>query len=490
LPGVGGLSPVVGDLNGDGKIDIAIANAVLLGRGDGTFAVNPSLLTQFATTAADFNGDGMLDLASPNGTGIYIQLENPGDFTGYPSPWTRTVTAGANAGYTLFIEPLHGYLGTVTIAATGLPAGVTASFQPGNTIQNSNGFVSLTLVTDPSTAPGSYPVRLTATSGSLTHGVTITLVVTAETGDFTGSIVPGAQTLGQGEIGSVTVQVIPINGFTGSVTLSVTGVPAGATASFNPQVVTGGSGSTVLTIATGFAPVGKYNLTLTGTSGAISHSATVIFNVSSNADFTGRISPSSAAVVPGGRASYTASVIPLNGFTGNVVVSVSGLPTGAAAQVTPGTVRGGSGSASILITTTSSTPLGSYTLTLTGTCGTLVHSTSSIQLNVNATPGDFGATINPTTNTITAGGFASYGINVYPVNGFTGNVALSVSGVPSGATAAFNPNNIVSGGTGSVTLVITTTSGVTPGTYALSVTGISGSISHTAGITLIINPGP
>ena len=491
LPGIAGMSPVVGDLNGDGKIDIAIANAVLLGRGDGTFASNPTLLTQFATAAGDFNGDGILDLASPNGTGIYIQLRNPGDFTGYPSPWTRTVTAGANAGYTLNIVPLHGYLGTVTITATGMPAGVTAVFQPSNTISNSNGSVSLTLVTDPSTVAGSYPIRLTATSGNIVHGVTITLVVNAETGDFTGSIVPGSQTLGQGEIGSYTVQVIPINGFTGNVTLSVTGTPAGAIATFNPPVVTGGSGSTVLMIATGLStPIGKYNLTLTGTSGALSHSANVVFDVSSNADFTGRISPSSASVVPGGRASYTASVIPLNGFTGNVSVSISGLPAGATVQVSPSTVTGGSGSASIIVTTSNSTPLGSYTLTFTGTCGTLVHSTSSIQLNVNATPGDFGATFNPTTNTINAGDFASYGISVYPVNGFTGNVALSVTGVPSGATAAFNPNNVISGGSGNATLIVTTASGVTPGTYTLNLTGKSGSISHTVGLTLTINPGP
>ena len=372
LPGVAGASPVVGDLNGDGILDLAIANAVLLGRGDGTFAFNPVSLGQNATVAGDFNGDGKLDLASPNGTGVYVQLELPGDFTGYPSPWSRTVVAGANAGYTLVIEPLNGYLGNVTIATGVLPTGVTAVFQPNNTIANSNGSVSLTLVTDPTTLPGTYTITLTATSGNLTHSAPITLVVNAQAGDFTGSIVPGSQTIGGGEVASYSIQVIPINNFVGDVTLSVSGVPPMASASFTPPVVTGGSGSTLLTITTAATtPIGKYVLTLTGTSGSLTHSANVIFNVSSNADFTGKITPTTAAVVPGARASFTASVIPLDGFTGNVTVSVSGLPSGATARVTPSVVMGGSGSASLLISTTASTPLGTYALTITGTCGTL-----------------------------------------------------------------------------------------------------------------------
>jgi uncharacterized repeat protein (TIGR01451 family) len=70
-----GTSPAaiaVGDFNGDGKIDIAVANtgsgdvSILLGNGDGTFqpAVNYSAGNSPSTIAVgDFNGDGKLDLA-------------------------------------------------------------------------------------------------------------------------------------------------------------------------------------------------------------------------------------------------------------------------------------------------------------------------------------------------------------------------------------------------------------------------------------------
>ena len=81
----------VGDFNGDGRPDLAVANigsntvSVLLGNGDGTF--QPA--QHFATGAAprsvavgDFNGDGRLDLATANsgGNDVSVLLGN-GDGT-------------------------------------------------------------------------------------------------------------------------------------------------------------------------------------------------------------------------------------------------------------------------------------------------------------------------------------------------------------------------------------------------------------------------
>jgi len=84
-------SVAVGDFNGDGKLDLAVANSgsnnvsILLGKGDGTFqaAVNYATGTEpFSVAVADFNGDGKLDLvvANEGSNNVSILLGN-GDGT-------------------------------------------------------------------------------------------------------------------------------------------------------------------------------------------------------------------------------------------------------------------------------------------------------------------------------------------------------------------------------------------------------------------------
>src|SRR5205807_310246 len=101
-----------------------------------------------------------------------------------------------------------------------------------------------------------------------------TLVVNSAP-DFSLSASPVSQSVTAGNSVTYTAGVIVLNGFTGSVALNATGLPAGATAGFSPASISG-SGSSTLTVSTAAStPAGSSTLTITGTSGGVAHSVTV-----------------------------------------------------------------------------------------------------------------------------------------------------------------------------------------------------------------------
>jgi subtilisin family serine protease len=108
---------------------------------------------------------------------------------------------------------------------------------------------------------------------------------------------------------------------------------------------------------------------------------------------------------------------------------------------------------------------------------------------VSATTPDFTISANPTSSSVTRGSSATYTVTVGTSNGeFSGTVGLSVSGLPSGATATFSPTSVTTT-TGSVssTLKITTKSNTPRGTFNLTITGKSGTLTHTTKVTLKVN---
>jgi hypothetical protein len=200
-------------------------------------------------------------------------------------------------------------------------------------------------------------------------------------------------------------------------------------------------------------------------------------------NFTIAATPASQTVTAGTGTSYTATVTPSNGFTGVVNFSVSGLPSGASATFSPTSVSG-SGSSTMSVSTSTTTPNGTYTLTITGTSGTLVHSTTVTLVVTGGVSPNFTISVSPASLNVTRGTSGNYTVTIGAVNGFTGTVSLSVTGLGSRVTATFSPTSVT--GSGTSTLSVTVNRRATRGTRTLTITGVSGSLSHSTTAALVI----
>jgi len=176
------------------------------------------------------------------------------DFSISASPTSVSVLQGNTApDVTISTAITNGVAQTVNLSASGLPAGATATFTPASI--SSGGSATLSIATSATTPGGTYTVTVTGTGTAATHSTTVTLTVTTPAPpDFTIAVSPASQTVARGGSTTYTVTVTAVNGFTGTVALTVT-------AASNSQR-------------------GTFPLTITGTSGTVSHSTSASFVVS------------------------------------------------------------------------------------------------------------------------------------------------------------------------------------------------------------------
>jgi hypothetical protein len=253
----------------------------------------------------------------------------PNDFSISTSPTSVSVQQGSTGTSTVSTAVTSGAAQTISISASGLPAGATASFNP--TSVTAGGQSTLTFTVGSTTPVGGHSVTITGTGTALRHSTTVTLTVTAPVAnDFSISANPTALSVQQGSVGTSTISTAITRGSAQTISLSASGLPAGATAGFSPTSVTAGNSST-LTITVGSATrTGSYPITVNGTSASATHSATVNLTVTAppppagvvNGGFeagnlSGWTSSGSTAVISGGHSgSYAArvgSTAPTNG---------------------------------------------------------------------------------------------------------------------------------------------------------------------------------
>jgi Domain of unknown function (DUF1929) len=288
----------------------------------------------------------------------------------YGNPFTVQTPNGGNIASVALIRN-----GAATHAFDMDQRFVGLSFTPGS------GTLTVTAPPNGNIAPpGYYMLFLVDSSGVPSVAKFVQLGAQAQP-DFSVSAIPSSQSVVQGNSTSYTINVAASNGFTGTVGLSVSGLPQGATASFNPTSITT-SGSSTLTVSTSSTtPAGSYPLTITATSGALVHTATVTLVVNAVGTFTISVAPTSQTVSRGSSTQYAVTITAQGGFSGTVNLSVSGLPQRTSSTFNPSSVVG-SGSSTLKVTANKPARTGTYQFTIKGTSGSLVQS-ANVTLTIN-----------------------------------------------------------------------------------------------------------
>jgi Domain of unknown function (DUF1929) len=223
------------------------------------------------------------------------------------------------------------------------------------------------------------------------------------------------------------------------------------------------------------APPGYYLLFLVNSAGVPSVANFV--QVFGPPDYTLTVTPATKAANDGSSISFSVNVAPAWNYTGQVSLSVAGLPAGAVGTFSSNPTIGGI--SNLAITKTSNAVAGNYPLTITATDGTITH-TASATLSLKA----FSISATPSSQILPIGGTTTYTITITPQNGFNSVVNFSKVGLPSGVTASFNPSSVTGSGTSTLTLTAATTA--PPTTKSFTVTGASGNMARSVSLSVTV----
>jgi hypothetical protein len=183
------------------------------------------------------------------------------DFAISATPPAASVVAGSTATYTVSVSAVAAFNNVVTLTCSGLPLGTSCTYTPPTVTVGATTVTSaLTIATTAATPAATSTVTVTGTFGALTHDTSVSLTVTAPPpADFTiaaGALTPATVTAGTPSTSTITIAAL--NGFTGAVALTCSVAPVvtrGPTCAFNPASVTNGAGTSVLTVSTTAATV-------------------------------------------------------------------------------------------------------------------------------------------------------------------------------------------------------------------------------------------
>jgi uncharacterized membrane protein len=447
------------------------------------------------------------------------------------------VVQGASGTLSLTAATGGAFTGNITFSVSGLATGVTAAWSANPITSASNSSTNretLTLTAVTGTKLGSTSIVVSAAGDGLVANQSVTLLLLQAPGIVL-AVWPTAVQVQSLSMATVTVTATPVGGMSmkaSSTAVRNVGYLASVLAFLNSEGASGSGAAsatgTGISVASGLpkgftaifgapvlTPTGSmvWTLTLTGSSISVAGSSTlnltaqvqdaitwVVYPASLNLPMTVTLTPpaltiatvSTASAVMQGKTGANVFSVTGNGtFIGNVNLTVSGLPSGvtAAWSSNPVILVGGCGTSTLTLTASSAATVGSATITVTA-AGDAIG--VSKQLTVQVTPKP-ALTLGAASSALSVvqGKTATDLVTLAGNSTYSGAVTLSVSGLPTGVTAAWSGNPVsVTSESGSSTLTLTASSAAAVGSTTVTVTAIGDGLTVSKQITLQVSQPP
>lgn len=313
----------------------------------------PLVLSAAVISSACSNDDAV----SPTPSSVAVQLGQA----------NATITRGGTITVPITLSRTN-YAGTVNLVAEGLPAGVTATFNPVS-VAGSSTTSNVTIAATSTATTGAANITIRASgSGITTSTVTLPLTVNSSAGVTLGTTATTAAAA-QGALASLPVFITRTGDFTGDVTLTAEGLPTGVTATFAPATIASGSRISTLTLTTAAnatAGVTPITIRAAGT-GVTAQTQVVNFTIapSTTAGFYANATPAALVIAPGASGTTTLNITRQSAFAGGVQFVLEGAPAGVTATFNPNPAT--AGASTVTIAATAAVTPGTYQLMLKGT---------------------------------------------------------------------------------------------------------------------------
>ena len=210
------------------------------------------------------------------------------------------------------------------------------------------------------------------------------------------------------------------------------------------------------------------------------------------------VSPTSISVPQGANGTTTVSIMSTQSFAGTVFLSGQANNSAVTVSFTPTNVAvtsGGTAKSIASVQAAKNAAMGTYSVIITGTStnGRRISSSSALLTFTVDSQADFAAYTSPYAITVTAGFSNSTSVTLNSINGFSGSVSLYAT-TPfgfHGVMGGQNPLNLTPGSTTSTSLQVSATPLTALGKYNITITGVSGSVTHSCILTVtVVDPVP